>query len=60
MTVKKEYNSLTDQEKIKRLEVVAQMYAGWLGVENSPLSVMKDCTYHWIEMETAFNDTSSS
>jgi hypothetical protein len=56
MSIKKEYNSLSDKEKIKRLEIVAQMYASWLDVENPSLSVLKDCTEHWFEMEAAFND----
>lgn len=47
----KQYNELSDKEKIKRLEIVAQAYAGWLSVSNYKESPFLDCTKYWDEFK---------
>lgn len=45
----KEYNKLTDQEKVKRLEVLCKTYLMYLDVTDKkhPNLFMKDATEYW-------------
>ena len=46
---RKEYDALTDEEKVKRLEVLCQHYCAWLNTEQP--NYVLDCTKFWPEFE---------
>lgn len=49
------YDALTLEEKVERLEVVAELYFGWINQYDQPNSpkkaVREDCTRYWEEMK---------
>lgn len=51
--IHQDYDALSLEEKVKRLETCAQLYLGWLDVPDSYLGMREDCTRYWEEMERA-------
>lgn len=49
----KEYNKLSDAEKVRRLELIAMNYAAWLNLDNWQESPFLDVTVHWDEFKEA-------
>lgn len=53
-----DYDTLTLEQKVERLEVVAQLYFGWINQDGQPSDPAKamreDCTRYWPEMKACF------
>lgn len=52
----KEYDLLSPEEKIRRLEWVAKCYASYLDCESWKESPMLDCTKYWEDFEDTLKE----
>lgn len=52
-TTQQNYDALSLEEKVKRLEVCAKLYLGWHGTEDPARAMRDDCTRYWEEMQKA-------